>query len=91
MNPSAASAQYTWDDFIALDEDDLRELIDGELVEVEVPTSTHEEIVASLIYFLGAWVHAGHGARSTNNKASSAANRISSSRSFRPRAVATTA
>ncbi len=32
MNPPAASARYTWDDFIALEEDDLRELIDGELV-----------------------------------------------------------
>jgi Uma2 family endonuclease len=39
---SAAQASYTWDAFIALDEDDLRELIDGELVEVEVPTRKHE-------------------------------------------------
>jgi hypothetical protein len=45
MTTSAASAPYTWDDFIALDEDDLRELIDGELVEVEVPTARHEDIV----------------------------------------------
>jgi Uma2 family endonuclease len=36
---------YTWDDFVALDEDDRRELIDGELVEVEVPTELHEYIV----------------------------------------------
>jgi len=42
MPSSAASAPYTWDDFVALDEDDLRELIDGELVEVEVPTKLHE-------------------------------------------------
>src|ERR1035441_9426614 len=42
MTSSAASAPYTWDDFIALEEDDLRELIDGELVEVEVPTKLHE-------------------------------------------------
>jgi Uma2 family endonuclease len=46
---------YTWDDFVALDEDDLRELIDGELVEVEVPTHAHEGIVPMLSYFLVGW------------------------------------
>jgi len=45
MSSPAASAPYTWDDFVALEEDDLRELIDGELVEVEVPTASHEYIV----------------------------------------------
>ncbi len=33
MPSSAAAAPYTWDDFVALDEDDPRELIDGQLVE----------------------------------------------------------
>ncbi len=61
MNPSAASAPYTWDDFVALDDDDLRELIDGELVEVEVPTSLHERIVIELGYWLTAWSRSGHG------------------------------
>src|SRR5579863_4326116 len=46
---------YTWQDFIRLDEDDLRELIDGELLEVEVPKRIHEHIVAQLITFLGPW------------------------------------
>jgi Uma2 family endonuclease len=46
---------YTWDDFVALDEDDLRELIDGELVEVEVPTEAHEGIVPMLSYYLVGW------------------------------------
>ena len=45
---------YTWDDFIALDEDDLRELIDGELVEVEVPTTRTSGIVPLLGFYLGA-------------------------------------
>jgi Uma2 family endonuclease len=63
MPSSAASAPYTWDDFIALDEDDLRELIDGELVEVEVPTISHEGIVARLCYFLLGWVDKGNGGR----------------------------
>ncbi len=45
MPSSAASASYSWDDFIALDDDDPRELIDGELVEVEVPTFVHQHIV----------------------------------------------
>jgi Uma2 family endonuclease len=63
MSSSAAAAPYTWDDFVALEEDDLRELIDGELVEVEVPTARHERIVALLAYFLTAWAEAGHGGR----------------------------
>lgn len=46
---------YTWDDFVALGEDDLRELIDGELVEVEVPKLPHEHVVARLVYFLTGW------------------------------------
>jgi Uma2 family endonuclease len=52
---------YTWDDFLALEEDDRRELIDGELVEVEVPNKRHEAIVALLIYFLMSWARAGRG------------------------------
>jgi Uma2 family endonuclease len=63
MPSAAASAPYTWDDFVALEEDDLRELVDGELVEVEVPTYDHEEIVGWLVFFLRAWAEAGHGGR----------------------------
>jgi Uma2 family endonuclease len=57
----AASGQYTWDDFIALEEDDLRELIDGELVEVEVPTFSHESVVGRIVQALANWgdVHGG--------------------------------
>ncbi len=50
-----STGPYTWDDFVALEEDDLRELIDGELVEVEVPTKLHGYIVGILSYYLGAW------------------------------------
>ena len=60
---NVAAAPYTWDDFVALDEDDLRELIDGELVDVEVPTARHEEIVVLLGHFLTAWAEQGHGGR----------------------------
>lgn len=63
MASTHAAAPYTWDDFIALDEDDLRELIDGELVEVEVPTDTHEYIVTRLCSALTVWSDAGHGGR----------------------------
>ncbi len=55
---------HTWDDFVALDEDDLRELIDGELLEVEVPTATHERIVPALSYYLVGWALA-HGGGET--------------------------
>jgi Uma2 family endonuclease len=63
MPSTAASAPYTWDDFVALEEDDLRELIDGELVEVEVPTARHEDIVIRLGQSLANWADAGHGGR----------------------------
>jgi Uma2 family endonuclease len=46
---------YTWDDFVALEDDDRRELIDGELLEVEVPTDVHEYIVAMLTLFIMGW------------------------------------
>lgn len=61
MSSPAEAAPYTWDDFVALGEGDLRELIDGKLVEVEVPTRTHEELVGWLVYFLRGWAEAGHG------------------------------
>lgn len=51
-----APTVVTWDDFVALAEDDRRELIDGELVEVEVPNALHEHVVALLIVFLGSWI-----------------------------------
>jgi Uma2 family endonuclease len=63
MPSSAAAAPYTWDDFVALDEDDPRELIDGELVEVEVPRGKHERIVSLLCFFLEAWANTGPGGR----------------------------
>jgi Uma2 family endonuclease len=52
---SKGEGPHTWEEFVALDEDDLRELIDGELVEVEVPSERHERIVGLLVYFLTAW------------------------------------
>ncbi len=58
-----STGPYTWDDFVALEEDDLRELIDGELVEVEVPTNDHEHIVLRIGGVLATWIDAGHGGR----------------------------
>ena len=46
---------YAWRDFVELDEDDPRELLDGQLVEIELPTWTHERIVAALIAILTQW------------------------------------
>jgi Uma2 family endonuclease len=46
---------FTWDDFVVLEGDDRRELIDGELVEVEVPTKMHEYIVWMLAHYLASW------------------------------------
>ena len=60
--PRVAEGPHTWDDLVALPEDDRRELIDGWLVEVEVPTEAHEYVVATLIGLLWAWTRA-HGGR----------------------------
>ncbi len=46
---------FTWDDFILLDDEDKRELIDGCLVEVEVPSREHEALVMMLGFFLVGW------------------------------------
>ena len=61
MDTAGVLGPHTWEEFVALDEDDPRELIDGELVEVEVPTEAHEHAVAELVYRLKAWgeKHAG--------------------------------
>ncbi|MEA2560736.1 MAG: hypothetical protein QOH06_2240 [Acidobacteriota bacterium] len=53
--PNAQMGPYTWPDFVDLDEDDPRELLDGQLVEIELPTWTHERIVAALIAILTQW------------------------------------
>jgi Uma2 family endonuclease len=48
----------TWDEFVALPDDDRRELIDGVLVEVEVPNHEHEHVVARLCQLLWNWADA---------------------------------
>jgi len=55
MQPQAQQGPCTWREFIELGEDDPRELLDGHLVEIEVPTRTHERIVALLIALLSHW------------------------------------
>ncbi|MBI3182346.1 MAG: Uma2 family endonuclease [Myxococcales bacterium] len=47
--------RYSWRDFVSLEEDDPRELIDGRLVEIDVPTKLHEWIVARLCTYLTTW------------------------------------
>lgn len=58
MAPQASARgnePVTWDEYLALPEEDSRELIDGELLEVEVPNELHEWIVAALCHFLVGW------------------------------------
>lgn len=45
----------TWRDFVALPDEDRRELVDGELLELEVPTDLHEHIVLTIGFFLKLW------------------------------------
>src|SRR5690349_20888137 len=56
--PQTQPGPHTWREFIELGEDDPRELLDGHLVEIEVPTRTHERIVALLIAFIAQWSRA---------------------------------
>jgi Uma2 family endonuclease len=54
--PSAATGiRYTWHDFVALHDDDPRELLDGQLLEMDVPTRLHEWVVATLVHRLTTW------------------------------------
>jgi Uma2 family endonuclease len=56
MTPSAGHAPYTWDDFVALEEDDLRELIDGELVEEYWIVDPQARTLERLVLREGAYV-----------------------------------
>ena len=53
----------TWSDFIALPDDDRRELLGGRLMELDVPTQLHEHIVVLLSFFLTGWRKAHGGGR----------------------------
>lgn len=52
---------YRWPDFIQLAEDDLRELIDGELREIDVATKQHEWVVTFLAAVLFNWARVNGG------------------------------
>jgi Uma2 family endonuclease len=54
-SPTETDGPYRWRDFLALADDDKRELIDGHLLEIEMPTEIHEWIVATLARLLGNW------------------------------------
>ncbi len=56
-NPARRPSEgpFTWEDFVALPDDDRRELIDGFFEETEVPNQIHEHIVAMIIMRLMNW------------------------------------
>jgi Uma2 family endonuclease len=58
MPPATAEHHYTWEDFIALPEDDPRELLDGRLVEMDVTNAAHEWVVSCLVRLLATWAMA---------------------------------
>ena len=61
--PQTAPRLVTWDDFLKLDDDDRRELLDGRLVEGEVPTLSHEQAVIALGTLLTQWAWERGGGR----------------------------
>jgi Uma2 family endonuclease len=56
--PASAPRPLSLDEWLALDEDEAGELVDGHLVEEEAPDAVHELAVAWLIRVLGAWLQA---------------------------------
>lgn len=44
-----------WASFIALDDEDRRELVDGVLVEIDMPTKWHEWVIGELFAHLRLW------------------------------------
>lgn len=51
-----AGRALSLEDWLALDEDETGEFVDGQLVEEEVPDFTHELTVSWLIRMIGAWL-----------------------------------
>lgn len=49
------SAPVTWKQFVALPDDDRRELVDGQLIEYDMPTKLHENIIALMLMWLSTW------------------------------------
>jgi Uma2 family endonuclease len=60
---AAQHANYRWSDFIALPDDDRRELIDGRLEELDLPTKLHEQVIHLLQFYLEHWVRKHPGRR----------------------------
>jgi Uma2 family endonuclease len=54
--------EMTIEQWADMDEDEPGELVDGQLVEEEVPDYTHETVVAWLVVMIGGWLLA-HGGR----------------------------
>src|SRR5438552_3956355 len=55
-DPTHVGRALSCDEWLALDEDEAGEWVDGKLAEEEVPDLTHELAVAWLIRVVGAWL-----------------------------------
>jgi len=60
-DPAFHAPRVTWDQFVELDEDDPRELVDGALVEVDVNDLAHENAVAEILTALRLWTKSRGG------------------------------
>jgi Uma2 family endonuclease len=52
---AAQHANHRWSDFIALPDDDRRELIDGRLEELDLSTKARARVITVLGFLLGLW------------------------------------
>lgn len=48
-------ARDDWRRFVSLDDEDRRELVDGVLVEIDMPTKWHEWVISQLMFHLTLW------------------------------------
>lgn len=55
-NTATMPAEFSVDDWVALEEDTEGEFVDGQLVEEEMASLAHELVVSWLIRILGAWI-----------------------------------
>lgn len=67
MRPSRAAVRMTLEEWEALDEDVEGELVDGFLVEEEVPGALHEIIVGWLAEVFGPWARSRGAIRTTSD------------------------
>lgn len=59
--PRKRQGEYTLEDYYALPDDIRAELIDGELIFLEAPSSIHQELISELLFEIKLYIRANNG------------------------------